>query len=179
MPRPRAALFLIPLLAGCSSLPTSLPDHSAPVDVAVEAETAAAPDVAEVVRQGRYTLVSTAPEVAQRDLLAQVVEVRIPPAFTATVEDALRHLLARSGYALCPADATVRVLYAQPLPAAHYQLGPLRLREALALLAGPAWQLQADPYYRRLCFTPSHGFGPREGPALGPQPADRAREVHP
>jgi type IV pili sensor histidine kinase/response regulator len=73
-----------------------------------------------VARYGRYTLVELVPEPAQRDLLQQVVEVSIPPMLDASVGDAMRHVLLRSGYRLCDAEAAT--LYALPLPAAHLRL---------------------------------------------------------
>jgi type IV pili sensor histidine kinase/response regulator len=104
-----------------------------------------------VVRYGRYTLVELLPEPAQRDLTRQVIEVAIPPSFDASVGDALRHVLLRTGYRLCDA-ADAAPLYALPLPAAHLRLGPLPLRDALLALAGPAWQLSIDDGARQVCF---------------------------
>ncbi|WP_438839673.1 PilL N-terminal domain-containing protein [Aromatoleum toluclasticum] len=109
------------------------------------------PELVPVVRQGRYTLVELVPEPAQRDLMQQVVEVAIPPTFEASVGDAMRHVLRRTGYRLCDAaDATA--MYALPLPAAHLRLGPLVLRDALLTLAGPAWDLSVDDASRLACF---------------------------
>ncbi|PUB42728.1 conjugative transfer region protein (TIGR03748 family), partial [Pseudomonas sp. GV047] len=48
--------------------------------------------------------------------------------------------------------ASVRVLFTRPLPAAHYRLGPIPLRNALQVLAGPAWQLTTDEVSRSVCF---------------------------
>ena len=105
-----------------------------------------------VARYGRYTLVELVPEPAQRDLTRQVIEVSIPPTFDASVGDALRHVLLRTGYRLC--DTTeAAALYALPLPAAHLRLGPLPLRDALLALAGPAWELSVDDASRAVCFT--------------------------
>jgi type IV pili sensor histidine kinase/response regulator len=44
-------------------------------------------------------------------------------------------------------------LHGLPLPAAHRQLGPLFLRDALLTLAGPAWDLTVDDVARQLCFV--------------------------
>lgn len=104
-----------------------------------------------VVRYGRYTLVELVPELAQRDLMRQVIEVAIPPSFDASVGDALRHVLLRTGYRLCDA-ADAAPLYALPLPAAHLHIGPLPLRDALLALAGPAWELSIDDGARQVCF---------------------------
>ena len=110
------------------------------------------PTLTPVARYGRYTLVEMVPEPAQRDLLRQVIEISIPPILDASVGDALRHVLLRTGYRLC--DATeATALYALPLPAAHLRLGPLPLRDALLALAGPAWELSVDDASRAVCFT--------------------------
>ena len=104
------------------------------------------------LRYGRYTLVSTEPTTEQRDLLAQIIDVSIPSSLNPSVQDALQYVLQRSGYSLCPVTASVRVLFTRPLPAAHYRLGPISLRSALQVLAGPAWQLTIDEVSRSVCF---------------------------
>ncbi|TNF83476.1 pili assembly chaperone [Pseudomonas sp. ICMP22404] len=104
------------------------------------------------LRYGRYTLVSTAPTTEQRDLLAQVIDVSIPSSLSPSVQDALHYVLLRSGYSLCPDAAPVTVLFSRPLPAAHYRLGPIPLRNALQVLAGPAWQLTTNDVNRSVCF---------------------------
>lgn len=136
------------LLAGCTTIPA--PSESGDLSQ-VHAAPQQASELVPVVRQGRYTLVELVPEPTQRDLMQQVVEVAIPPTFDASVGDAMRHVLRRTGYRLCDAaDATA--LYALPLPAAHLRLGPLALRDALLVLAGPAWVLSVDDASRHVCF---------------------------
>jgi type IV pili sensor histidine kinase/response regulator len=104
------------------------------------------------LRYGRYTLVNTEPTTEQRDLLAQIIDVSIPSSLNPSVQDALQYVLQRSGYSLCPVTASVKVLFTRPLPAAHYRLGPIPLRRALQVLAGPAWQLTTDDVSRSVCF---------------------------
>ncbi|RDS87414.1 PilL N-terminal domain-containing protein [Pseudomonas fluorescens] len=104
------------------------------------------------LRYGRYTLASTEPTTEQRDLLAQIIEVSIPSSLSPSVQDALQYVLLRSGYSLCPDTASVKVLFTLPLPATHYRLGPISLRNALQVLAGPAWQLTTDEVSRSVCF---------------------------
>lgn len=135
------------LLSGCTTTPAT-PDHiEAPPD-----ETASKQRLVPVARYGRYTLIELVPQPAQRDLLQQAVEITIPPTLDATVGDAMRHVLLRSGYRLC--DGTeAAALYALPLPAAHLHLGPLLLRDALLVLAGPAWALLVDDRTREICFN--------------------------
>ena len=108
-----------------------------------------------VARYGRYTLVELSPQAAQHNLLLQVVDVSMPATQHATVGDGLRYVLQRSGYSLCEDDPEVTALYDLPLPAAHLQLGPIFLRDALMTLAGPAWELQVDDRARQVCFTPN------------------------
>lgn len=110
-------------------------------------------DLTPVVRYGRYTLIELVPDAAQRDLLQQVIDISIPTTADATVGDALRHVLQRTGYRLCDAAPEAAALHALPLPAAHLHLGPLVLRDALLTLAGPAWDLSVDDAAREVCFT--------------------------
>jgi type IV pili sensor histidine kinase/response regulator len=151
------ALVGCALVTGCAAtreanIPTA---HDAPPEPAAFARTIAAapePGLIPVARYGRYTLVEMVPEPAQRDLLRQVIEISIPPTLDASVGDALRHVLLRTGYRLCEAPDAAS-LFALPLPAAHLRLGPLALRDALLALAGPAWGLSVDDAARAVCFT--------------------------
>ncbi|CAI8946412.1 Type IV pili sensor histidine kinase and response regulator [Pseudomonas brassicacearum] len=104
------------------------------------------------LRYGRYTLVSTEPTTEQRDLLAQIIDVSIPSNLNPSGQEAMHYVLQRSGYSLCPAAEPVKILFTRPLPAAHYRLGPISLRNALQVLAGPAWQLTIDEVSRSVCF---------------------------
>ncbi|MGB7420900.1 MAG: PilL N-terminal domain-containing protein [Comamonas sp.] len=139
------------LLSGCTTTPAT-PDHieAPPDEIASVIDQGLIP----VARYGRYTLIELVPQPAQRDLLQQAVEITIPPTLDATVGDAMRHVLLRSGYRLC--DGTeAAALYALPVPAAHLHLGPLLLRDALLVLAGPAWALSVDDRMREVCFNRS------------------------
>lgn len=108
----------------------------------------------EVVRYDRYTLASTRPADAQRDPLNQIVEIRMPQQVVRTVGEGLRYLLLESGYSLCNGDATVFAeLFSKPLPAVQRSVGPVRLTEALQVLAGPAWRLHVDDVNREVCFV--------------------------
>lgn len=144
-------LLTAALAAGCATTAPSPPPSTS--SQAVESVASPPADVP-VVRYGRYTLVELAPTEAQRNLLLQVVDVAVPDTLHATVGDALRHVLQRSGYRLCSGPET-DALIALPLPAAHYQLGPMALRDALLTLAGPAWELHADDGVRQVCFSPA------------------------
>lgn len=112
----------------------------------------------EVVRYDRYLLVSTDPQAAQRDPLSQIIDIRIPSSLHPTVADALRYALRQSGYSLCATGSANGVLYRQALPAVQYQLGPMRLRTALQVMAGPAWQLEVDDVQRVVCHILRDGY---------------------
>ena len=145
------------LIAGCAatgtaSTPTAHDSLNEPAVLVRTIVPEPEPGLIPVARYGRYTLVELVPEPAQRDLLRQVIEISIPPTLDASVGDALRHVLLRTGYRLCDAPDTAS-LFTLPLPAAHLRLGPLPLRDALLALAGPAWELSVDDAARAVCFT--------------------------
>lgn len=158
---PLASLLLISITA-CTAHPFAAPaSGSAPATIKPPAE--AAVDRSPVkkptrIPSGRYTLIDTSPRPEQVNLLQQVVDLRIPSQLTPKVEDALKHALQRSGYALCPSNPSLQVLYTRPLPAAHYRIGPMPLRDALQVIAGSAWQLQANKVTRTVCFQLREGL---------------------
>lgn len=124
------------------------------------------------VRYGRYTLVNTAPETEQRDLMAQIIDVNIPANMKPTVRDAMQYVVNRSGYSLCgPEQGHVNILFTRPLPAAQYKLGPMSLRNTLQVLAGPAWQVKVDEVMRSVCFVLRPGYQLPEGQRFAAAPA--------
>ncbi|GID03359.1 PilL N-terminal domain-containing protein [Pseudomonas sp. 008] len=147
---------LLSLLSACTTqIPNPLPPHpemDSGSNLAKFPRAAAEESRPPELRYGRYTLVSTEPTTEQRDLIAQIIDVSIPSSLSPTVQDAMHYVLQRSGYSLCPVTASVSVLFTRPLPAAHYRLGPISLRSAIQVLAGPAWQLTADEFSRSVCF---------------------------
>lgn len=154
-----SCLLLAALVAGCAT-----PSAPSPVPAEIAAP-APVPEYVPVVRYGRYTLVELTPTAAQQDLLLQVVDVSIPHTLHASVGDALRHVLRRSGYQLC-SGGDIDVLGSLPLPAAHYHLGPLQLREALLTLAGPERTLHVDHSTRSVCFRQRHKVAAEAVPAI-------------
>lgn len=136
----------ITLTAGCAT--SSAVPNQAPSGMQEPPASESVP----LVRYGRYRLIELTPELAQRDLMQQVIDVSIPATVDATVGDALRHVLLRTGYRFCESPVST-ALYDLPLPAAHLHLGPLILRDALITLAGPAWDLDVDDVNRQVCFT--------------------------
>ncbi len=87
-----------------------------------------------------------------------MIDIRIPASLKPTVADAMRYALKQSGYTLCATGPANGVLYRQPLPAVQYQTGPVRLRSALQMMAGPAWQLEVDDVQRVVCHSLREGY---------------------
>lgn len=147
-------LVLMLALAGCST-PPAITGPTAPAKAVPAPATPPKPlsESPAWVRQDRYTLVSTRPTREQRQPLFQLISVQISPALHATVGDALRHVLQRSGYSLCANRTEVTTLFIRPLPAVQHQLGPMALLDALTILGGPAWRLVIDLVERSVCYT--------------------------
>lgn len=153
------------LLSGCT--PTQIIDWSSTQTSAEEVPASThshtivlQADYSPDVRQGRYTLARTSPRPDQVDLMNQEIDIRLSRGFSPTVQDALIHLLRHSGYRLCVETSELQQLYSLPLPAAHYHMGPVTLRNALATLAGPAWQTIVDRKTRTVCFETSKTIEP-------------------
>ena len=105
--------------------------------------------------------------------MRQVIDVTLPAAARATVGDALHYVLRRSGYRLCDAHTdAVGALLALPLPAAHEHLGPVTLREALQLLAGPRWTLEINDKTREVCVAPQPEDRPASAASSPVSPGD-------
>ncbi|WP_052058920.1 TcpQ domain-containing protein [Pectobacterium brasiliense] len=108
----------------------------------------------EVVRYDRYTLVSTRPADSQRDPLNQMIDITMPQQLVRSVGDGFRYLLLESGYSLCPSSSSMFTeLLSRPLPGVQRSIGPVRLSEALQIVAGPAWRLRVDDVNREVCFV--------------------------
>ena len=106
------------------------------------------------VTVARYSTVQPAPSLAQRDPLAAPV-VSVLPASVTRIGEAVEILLGPSGYRLASpfaAEAERAELLNLPLPESQRTLGPLPLRTALAILAGPAFRLVEDPVHRLISF---------------------------
>lgn len=101
---------------------------------------------------GRYSVWPVTATQAQAAPLSAIVTVRFPRPVH-TVEQAIQHLLDGSGYRLAGTpDSPAAIMLAQSLPEVHRSLGPLRLNQALQILAGPVFQLVQDPLHRRIAF---------------------------
>ncbi|MHA6788171.1 PFGI-1 class ICE element type IV pilus protein PilL2 [Pseudomonas bijieensis] len=154
MPSFKISLPLLLLLslanAGCHST-GALPTQTPPEEAVAQPSDYYLP----VQRYGRYTLVELAPEAAQQNLLLQVIDINLPSAWSISVGDALNYVLLQSGYRLCDSTSENAALFTLPLPAAHLKVGPMVLRDALQMLAGPAWSLQTHERLRQICFIPA------------------------
>ncbi|QAX80327.1 pilus assembly protein [Yersinia hibernica] len=149
-----AWLTLSLLTAGCANNSTSSSDVLMRIPANPRVSDIYQSQSPEVVRYDKYTLVSTRPADAQRDPLNQMVDITMPAQLVRSVGDGLRYLLLESGYSLCPASSTVFAeLLSRPLPAVQRSIGPVRLSEALQVLAGPAWRLHVDDVNREVCFN--------------------------
>lgn len=166
------ALTLLAMLTGCTT--QNVPDAAQVLDSNRKPDllapdlysNSAALEKDPVVRYGRYTLVSSAPTADQRDLMAQIVDISIPANMTPNVREAIVYVLDRSGYSLCSTETgQVSVLYTRPLAAALYKIGPVTLRNALQVLAGPAWQVEVDELNREVCYVLRSDLGLPEGTA--------------
>ena len=138
MKRTQANQRLFPLVAACilGAVLAPLEANAAEITVA------------------RYSTVEPAPSLAQRDPLAAPV-VSVLPASVNRIGEAVETLLGPAGYRLASpfaAEAERAELLDLPLPEAHRTLGPLPLRTALAILAGPAFRLVEDPVHRLISF---------------------------
>ncbi len=186
----RNLLFLVFVVsvAGCANFPSAdfdstsaYPDIDPATQIVITSEAArnpeqivpdlypdgAKPTPEPVVRTGRYTLSSTAPTSEQQDLMAQIIEVRIPAKMEPTVKEAIEHALLRTGYSLCPTPGTeVEILFSRPLPAAHYTLGPMTLRNVLQILGGPAFMVEVDEVARSVCFLIRDEYRPAQTIAI-------------
>lgn len=141
---------LMVALVGCSTPPTA----PAPLPAVPSIPSPKPKELpSDWVLQDRYTLTRTRPTLEQREPLYQLINVQIAPAPHASVGDALRHVLQRSGYSLCPDSPAVVRLFSRPLPAIHEQLGLISLLDALTIIGGPAWQVEIDPVDRTVCYA--------------------------
>lgn len=166
---PVVVLTALALLSGC----VHLEDQT--VTEEVTAETDYAPHV---VRYGRYTMVEVGATAEQADLMSQIIDTRIP-SVNPTVRDAMSYVTQMTGFSLCEAEsASLGTLYSRPLPAPHYRLGPMSLRDTLQVLAGPAFELRIDPVYRTVCFHLKQSYLPVTADStVVPVPTPETQEI--
>ncbi|EEU7750915.1 hypothetical protein HED96_004375 [Salmonella enterica] len=162
-------LFLV--LAGCAQSPAASSARDAAFSGSLKP--AASADIwqrsPEVTREGRYTLVSVKSADAQREPLNQLIDITMPVSLVNSVGDGFRYLLFQSGYSLCGRyGADFAELLNRPLPAVQRRLGPVRLSEALQVVAGPAWRMTVDEVNREVCFVLRDAYQAQARPASSP-----------
>ncbi|ECQ3654451.1 hypothetical protein FY673_24040 [Salmonella enterica] len=170
-------LFL--MLAGCAQSPAASSARDAAFSHSLKP--AAPADIwqrsPEVTREGRYTLVSVKSADAQREPLNQLIDITMPVSLVNSVGDGFRYLLFQSGYSLCGRyGADFAELLNRPLPAVQRRLGPVRLSEALQVVAGPAWRMTVDEVNREVCFVLRDAYLAQARPASSPVTAAPAVE---
>lgn len=162
-------LFL--MLAGCTQSPAASSAHDAAFSDSLKPAVPA--DIwqrsPEVTREGRYTLVSVKSADAQREPLNQLIDITMPVSLVNSVGDGFRYLLFQSGYSLCGRyGAEFAEVLNRPLPAVQRRLGPVRLSEALQVVAGPAWRMTVDEVNREVCFVLRDAYLAQARPASSP-----------
>ncbi len=103
---------------------------------------------------GQYMTVNHKPQSEQVDLLSQAIQVRFPQSIQ-TIGDAINYLLKISGYSLVDVNQRsdgLKITLTKPLPLIDRDYGPMRLKEALTTLSGPAFYLVSDPINRTVNF---------------------------
>ncbi|RLM24728.1 hypothetical protein BIY29_08395 [Brenneria alni] len=149
-----ACLTVALLAAGCAQQNTSSSDAITRANVSPRVNDIYQSRSPEVVRYDRYTLVSTRPADSQRDPLNQIIDITMPPQLVRSVGDGFRYLLLESGYSLCPSTSPMFTeLLSRSLPGVQRSIGPVRLSDALQIVAGPAWRLRVDDVNREVCFS--------------------------
>ncbi|ELY4478537.1 TcpQ domain-containing protein [Salmonella enterica] len=171
---------LLLVLAGCAQSPAASSardtafSHSlkpvAPADIWKRSP--------EVTREGRYTLVSVKSADAQREPLNQLIDITMPVSLVSSVGEGFRYLLFQSGYSLCGRyGANFAELLNRPLPAVQRRLGPVRLSEALQVVAGPAWRMTVDEVNREVCFVLREAYLAQARPGTSPATTTAASPV--
>lgn len=162
---------LLLVLAGCAQLQAASSVRDAAFSHSLKP--AAPADIwqrsPEVTREGRYTLVSVKSADAQREPLNQLIDITMPVSLVSSVGDGFRYLLFQSGYSLCGRyGANFAELLNRPLPAVQRRLGPVRLSEALQVVAGPAWRMTVDEVNREVCFVLREAYLAQARPVSSP-----------
>jgi len=117
---------------------------------------ASEPKKTQTIQTDRYTLVELE-QPLQNYVLDQIIDTSIHKGLSLSVKDGMNYALNQSGFTLCQ-NAQVNVLYNKNLPKIHYKLGPVKLSDALQIMAGPAWQLTVDDVEREVCFELNSGY---------------------
>lgn len=103
----------------------------------------------------RYTDTSLEPSRETVNPLEVVISVSLPQKME-RVGDAINFILQRSGYRVISADRDnapeMYVMFELPIPSSHRNIGPLRLKSALEVLAGQSFDLCINDVTREVWF---------------------------
>lgn len=109
-----------------------------------------------MIQTDRYTLVEL-DDPTNAYVLDQIIDTSLPKNLSLTVKEGMEYVLNQSGYSLCHLPM-MNVLYDKKLPKIQYKIGPVKLSDALQIMAGPAWLLTVDDVEREVCFTLGEGY---------------------
>lgn len=107
-----------------------------------------------VTQVGRYLTLENKARLSQIELLSQTIQLRFPQNIQ-TIHEAMTYLLRFSGYDLVPINhmnKEIQITLSKSLPLVDRDLGPIPLKDALTILAGPAFVLMQDPINRTVDF---------------------------
>ncbi len=111
---------------------------------------------ADTIQIARYTEISLEPTREVINPLDVVIDVQLPRRMN-LVGESIEYLLSRSGYQIRkPSSVTtpeMYVLFSLPIPAQHRAMGTLRLRKALEVLAGDAYEMRVNKVTREIWFA--------------------------
>lgn len=105
---------------------------------------------AEEIKTDRYTLTKVEAQGDQRQPLTAILTMNFGIDIR-TVGEAITETLNGSGYRW-EQHGDDQTLASLPLPSVIRNLGPVRLKDALETIAGPAWTLQVDELRRTVWF---------------------------
>lgn len=98
--------------------------------------------------------IQSGPSKEQINPLSVTVNIKFSK-HIATVGDAIRYIIARSGYHISHQNRLekgTRLLFSLPLPQIQRRLEPMSLRQALAVLIGNAYRIEVNPISRAISF---------------------------
>lgn len=128
---------------------------------------------AQTVVLSRYTTTAADPPAELAEPLQVVVSLSYPRSTVATVGDAVRHTLVRTGYRLAEAEALLPEVVAflrLPLPESQRQIGPYRVLSVLDVLGGSAWVWHSDPRKRLVWLSAAESAATSASKGLATEP---------
>ena len=139
------------LVAGCQVTP---PPASVPLPVYQPPITHPVSHALPVTQIGRYLTVKNGATRAQLNPFLMTGAFHFPPS-VGTVGEAVRQVLAPTGYRLTPTPSpSVKQTLQLPLPLSDRTLGPMTIHTALLVLMGEeVYELKRDPLHRLITFA--------------------------